>query len=192
MNSLEELNNYGVNNGITFTDDRPYAASFSGTTTAENIAANEDILFALDAINDFNFDVLRSIDDANENHIILEFDFSNSEDLAAINNRYEGSFPAAPRNVEYKQYVLQTNGIPVDYRDLDRTQDANVFVATKIQTNSDFRNIYRSFALAAIDRTAPLTGIARILFPPTGNKPVSITNNNVAIDFNTYTINSTS
>lgn len=193
MNSLEQLNNYSLNNGVAFTDDRPYAIAFNGTTTAESIATNEDTPFLLDPINDFIFSTMRSVDNATSNHVTLEIDLSNSEDMSTLTNRYEITFPAARRNIEYKKYERHTDGSVSDYQDITATNNrANVWVARYIQTNRDFKNLFNNIYVELIDRTSPIAIVARLRFPPTGTIPVGITNNSVAIDNNTSTINADS
>ena len=183
MNSLEQLNYYTQNSGIVFEDDRPYNIEFSGTTTAENIAADEDLLFALDPINDFNFDVMQSIDNETENHVKLEIDLSNNENMFELSNRYEVNFATAPRNVEYFKYEKLADGSVEDYESIGNTDNrANVWTAEYIQTNRDFKTVYNSVSVAAIDRTDPLTAVARIIYPPSGWTHTDVTNSGVVYE----------
>lgn len=186
MNSLEELNAFGRSK-IVFTDDRPYAAELvtddSGT---ESRAFNEDVQTVLNGpLNplayEFNF---QSLDSDTANHAVLEIDLSNGENMNELNNRYEVTFPSAPNSVEYVSWEKEPDGTIVSYNPADQNTNirTNVWAATKIQTESDLLNIFTEVGVALIDRTDPITVSARIIYPPTGNQPVSITNTGVTVD----------
>ena len=155
MNSLEQLNYYAQNSGITFEDDRPYNIEFSGTLADHNFGIVEDVEFSIP--NTFNgaFSNLQSLDDETTENITIKFDFD-----AALNPEVEWPLPI--RSVGFRSNPEQTQGNP---ELLPWEGNPKLFFAEKIQTNNDFLYILNNTKFTFIDQETDFVFTITVSYP---------------------------
>ena len=148
MNTLEELNTYS-NSQIPFVDDRSLIITTATTdTTTQSVNVAEDAAVDLSTFG-VTFDQLRSLDNATPDHITLEFDFS-----AALNPGVV--WPAKDAfiegNTKYNNIIFSS-------------PTPGVFVADKIQLNSDYLAVLANTDIAARDQVAAYSYTITVSWP---------------------------
>ena len=140
MNSLEELNNYSLNSGIVFEDDRPFGVI---ATTNGLPATDVDVSYntAIDFSNyGLTITSIISADDETSDHITLTFDFSDAADPNI-------TWPSATNSVEFSE------------------PSPGVFVASKIQLLSDYNRILSTVEIIANGQLADFEYVVTASWP---------------------------